>query len=100
MPRYLIERNVPGAHTMSPDELHEGAGKSCQVLADLGSDIQWQQSFVSEDKITCIYIARDAEIVREHARRSGFPAQVIREVVARMDPTTAEAGRSMAAATS
>lgn len=96
MPKYLIERTVPGAHEMSPEELREAATKSCGALAELGTDIQWQQSYVSEDRITCVYIARDPDLVREHARRSGFPADAIHEVAAIFDPATAETRRSAA----
>lgn len=97
MPKYLIERTVPGAHEMTPEELREAANTSCDVLDDLAPHIQWQQSFVSEDRITCLYIARDADVVREHAECSGFPADHIREVVAGFDPTTAEPRRAAAA---
>lgn len=90
MPKYLIERTVPGAHDMTPEELREAARKSCATLAELGTEIQWQQSYVTEDRITCVYIARDAEIIREHARRSGFPADAIHEVATIFDPSTAE----------
>lgn len=89
MPRYLIERNVPGAHAMSQEELNAASEKSCDVLGELGADIQWQESFITEDRITCVYIARDPEIIREHARRSGIPAHQIHAIEARIDPTTA-----------
>lgn len=90
MPRYLIERNMPGAHEMSPEELREGARKSRKVLDQLGSGIQWQHSYISEDTVTCVFIADDVDSIREHARLSGFPADLIRRVDAMMDPTTAE----------
>jgi hypothetical protein len=91
MPRYVIEREVPNAGALSPAELKDIAVRSCGVLQDMGPSIQWVQSFVTEDKITCIYIAPDAETVREHARRGGFPADRVLEVAAIIDPTTAEA---------
>ena len=90
MPKYLIERTVPGVHKLSGAELHMAANKSCDALEHLGPDIQWQESFVTEDRITCIYIARDEEIVREHAELSGFPADAIHRIAERIDPTTAE----------
>lgn len=96
MPKYLIERNVPGVHRLSGEELHAAANKSCDVLEHLGPDIQWQQSIITEDRITCVYIARDEQIVRKHARLSGFPADSIQRIVGGMDPTTAEP-REMAA---
>jgi hypothetical protein len=99
MPKYLIERALPGVHRLSGEEIHAAANKSCDVLEHLGPDIQWQQSFITEDKITCVYIARDEEIIRKHARLSGFPADSIQPVVAGMDPTTAEPRKTPAAAT-
>lgn len=92
MPKYLIERNIPGASKLSADELQAIARKSCEVLHALGPDIQWVQSYVAGDKITCVYIAADDSIVREHARCGGFPADLVSEVVAIIDPTTAESG--------
>ena len=91
MPRFLIEREIPGAGAFGADELTAIAQKSCAVLRELGPEVQWVQSYVSADKITCIYIAPSAEHVREHARRGGFPANRIEEVRAIIDPTTAEA---------
>lgn len=91
MPRFLIEREVPGAGELALDELTAMAQKSCGVLNDLGPAIQWVQSYVTDDRITCIYIAPNAEIVREHARRAGFPANRIAAVRSVIDPTTAEA---------
>src|SRR3954468_4305422 len=92
MPKYLIEREIPNAAALSPAELKAIAQKSCGVWQELGPSIQWVQSFVTEDKITCIYIAPNAEIVREHARRGGFPAERVLEVAAVIDPVTAETG--------
>ena len=91
MPKFLIEREIPNAAALPPAELTAIARRSCAVLRQLGPDIQWVQSFVTEDKITCVYIAASAELVREHARRGGFPADKVLEVAAVIDPTTAEA---------
>lgn len=91
MPRYVIEREIPGAGKLSPQELQGIAQKSCSVLDQLGPKIQWVQSFVTGDKIYCEYIAADEQLVREHARQGGFPANSIAEVKAVIDPTTAEA---------
>jgi hypothetical protein len=90
MPRYVIERDLPGAGGLSPEEMQQVSQKSCSVLRELGPEIQWVHSYVTDDKIYCIYIAQSAEIVREHARRGGFPANTVSEVRADMDPTTAE----------
>jgi hypothetical protein len=90
MPKYIIEREIPNAAALTPAELQEISRRSCAVLAELGSGIQWVQSFVSEDKITCVYVAANAEIIREHAKRGGFPADRVLEVAAVIDPTTAE----------
>lgn len=96
MPKYLIERKIPNAAALSPAELTTIARRSCAVLQDLGPSIQWVQSFVTEDKITCIYIAPNAEIIREHARQGGFPADRVLEVSAIIDPTTAESNLAQA----
>jgi hypothetical protein len=90
MPRYVIERELPGAGDLSASELRAISRKSCEVLQALGPDIQWVQSYVTGDKIYCVYIAPDADIIREHARCGGFPANQISEVRAVIDPTTAE----------
>jgi hypothetical protein len=90
MPRFLIERNIPGAGNLSAQQLHGISQTSCNVLQELGPQIQWVQSFVTADRITCVYIAPDEEILREHARRGGFPADAILEVNTIIDPTTAE----------
>jgi hypothetical protein len=89
MHRYLIERHIPGAEKMSPGDLKSAAQKSNAVLQELGPDVQWIHSFVAKDMIVCEYVARDEEIVREHARKSGFPADRITEVRGVIDPTTA-----------
>ena len=90
MPKYIIEREIPNAGALSPAELAAIAQKSCGVLQQLGPSIQWVQSYVTEDKITCVYIAPNADIIREHARLGGFPADRVLEVVTVIDPTTAE----------
>jgi uncharacterized protein DUF4242 len=90
MPRYLIEREIPNAGALSSTELQQIAQRSCAVLQQLGPSIQWVQSFVTEDKITCVYIAPNVEVIREHARRGGFPADRILEVSDIIDPTSAE----------
>jgi len=90
MPKYLIEREIPNAAALSAADLKAISQKSCSVLQQLGPSIQWVQSFVTEDKITCIYIAPNADIIREHAKRGGFPADRVLEVATIIDPTTAE----------
>ena len=90
MPKYLIEREIPNAGALSASELKAIAQRSCAVLQQLGPSIQWVQSYVTEDKITCVYIAPNADIVREHARLGGFPADKVLEVAVIIDPTTAE----------
>jgi len=90
MPRYVIEREIPGAGQLSTAELKAISQKSRAVLDDLGPQIQWQQSYVTGNKIYCVYIAPNEELVREHARQGGFPADRISEVAAVIDPITAE----------
>ena len=90
MPKFVIEREVPGAGKMSPDQLQAISQTSCGVLRKLGPEIQWVHSYVTGDKIYCIYIAPDEAAVREHARLGGFPANRVSEVVTVIDPTTAE----------
>jgi hypothetical protein len=90
MPRYVIERVIPDAGKLSADELRGISQKSCSVLNEMGPRIQWVQSFVVDDKIICTYIAPNEDMVREHARRGGFPADRVTEVRAIIDPTTAE----------
>jgi Protein of unknown function (DUF4242) len=90
MPKFLIERNIPGAGKLTPEQLTAISQKSCSVLRGLGPEIQWVQSYVTDDKITCIYIAPNAELVREHAQQGGFPADAVLEVRAIIDPTTSE----------
>jgi len=90
MPQYVIERTVPGAGSLSPDQLKALSQKSNSVLSELGPTIKWEQIYVTGDKLYCVYTAPDAEIIREHARRGGFPADSVRRVEATIDPTTAE----------
>ncbi|HLP39733.1 DUF4242 domain-containing protein [Lacibacter sp.] len=89
MKKYLIEREVPGAGKLTAEQLKEISGVSCGVLSKLGSQIQWKHSYVAGDKIYCVYIAPSEELIREHASLSGFPANVITEVSAIIDPVTA-----------
>ncbi len=90
MPKFVVEREVPGAGKMSAEEIKALSQKSCSVLKWLGPEIQWMQSFVTADKIYCIYIAPNEEMVREHARQGGFPADRVSQVSRMIDPTTAE----------
>ena len=90
MPKYVIERDIPGAGKLSPQELQAISQKSCSVLNQLGPQVQWQQSYVTADKIYCVYLAPSEALVREHARLGGFPANRVSEVVGMIDPTTAE----------
>lgn len=90
MPQYLIERNIPGAGKLTSDQLKGISQQSCSVLNQLGPQIQWVQSYVTSDKIYCIYRAPNQELIREHARRGGFPADRIEEIGTVIDPTTAE----------
>lgn len=91
MPRFVIERDLPNAGALTKPELAELSRTSCGVLQELGPAIQWLQSYVTDDRIYCTYIAPNEEIVREHARRGGFPADRIAAVRSVIDPTTAEA---------
>ena len=90
MPKFVIERNIPGAGAMSAQQLQAIAQKSCGVLSNMGPQIQWIQSYVTDDKIYCVYIAPNEEMVREHAQQGGFPANVVAQVKRVIDPTTAE----------
>ncbi|MDQ1728011.1 MAG: hypothetical protein QOD33_136 [Pyrinomonadaceae bacterium] len=90
MPKFLIERELPGAGNLSPQELQGVAQTSCNVLRELGPQIQWVQSFVTGDKVYCVYIAPSEELIREHASRGGFPANSISEIKSIIDPTTSE----------
>jgi hypothetical protein len=89
MPKFVIEREIPGAGTLSERDLKAASQKSCRTLREL-PQVQWQQSYVTGDKLYCVYIAPDEEQIREHARLSGFPANRISQVTAIIDPTTAE----------
>ncbi len=89
MQKYVIERNIPNAGKLSAAELQGASQKSCSVLRDLGPDIQWQQSYVTGDKLFCVYLAKSEALIREHAERSGFPAHQIHRVAAVIDPATA-----------
>jgi hypothetical protein len=90
MPKYVIERELPGAGSLSADQLHAISQKSCGVLNELGPSIQWIHSYVTADKIYCVYIAPNEQLVREHAMRGGFPANRVSEVKTIIDPTTSE----------
>jgi hypothetical protein len=90
MPKYVIEREIPGAGNLSAQELKAISQKSCGVLSNLGPQIQWLQSYVTGDKIYCVYIAPNEELVKEHAKQGGFPANRISQVATVIDPTTSE----------
>ncbi|HST54159.1 MAG TPA: DUF4242 domain-containing protein [Pyrinomonadaceae bacterium] len=90
MPKYLIEREIPGAGDLSQQELQAISQKSCGVLREMGPQIQWVESYVTGDKIYCVYIAPDEAAVREHAAQGGFPANRVSEIKRMIDPTTAE----------
>lgn len=90
MPKYVIERNIPGAGKLTPEQLKGISQTSCGVLTNMGTQIQWVHSYVTEDKIYCVYIAPNKEMVMEHAKQGGFPANTVTEVSAIIDPATAE----------
>ncbi|HEY9545302.1 MAG TPA: DUF4242 domain-containing protein [Solimonas sp.] len=90
MPKYVIERDIPGAGKLSSQELKAISQKSCGVLSNMGPQIQWLQSYVTGDKVYCVYIAPNEKAVREHAQQGGFPANRVSEVASVIDPTTAE----------
>jgi len=90
MPKYVIEREIPGAGKLSVEDLKGISQKSCSVLREMGSHIQWLESFVTDDKIYCVYIAPDEKSVREHATKGGFPANRVSVVRRMIDPTTGE----------
>lgn len=90
MPKYIIERNIPGAGKLTANELQQISQKSCCVLNEMGPQIQWLESFVTEDKVYCVYIAPDKEAIRTHAQRGEFPADSIAEISTIIDPTTGE----------
>ena len=91
MPKYVIKRELPGAGSLSTDQIQAISQKSCQVLAKLGPEIQWVESYVTDDKIYCVYISPNAELIRKHAQEGGFPANRVSEVKRMIDPTSAEA---------
>ena len=90
MPKYVIERDIPGAGKLSAEELHGISQKSCGVLKGMGPSIQWLQSYVTEDKVYCVYIAPDEDAVRKHGAQGGFPVTRVSRVREIIDPTTAE----------
>ena len=90
MPKFIIERNMPGAGSLSPEQLKGASQTSCAVLRNLGPEIQWLESFVTADKLYCVYIAPNEEMIREHARLGGFPADSIQRVTEVISPATAE----------
>jgi hypothetical protein len=90
MPKFIIERNIAGAGKLSTDEMRDVSQKSCDVLREMGPQIQWVHSYVTGDKVYCVYIAPNEQTIREHAKRGGFPADRIAEVKRMIDPTTAE----------
>lgn len=92
MPKFIIERDIPGAGQMSPADLQAVSQRSCAVLNELGPDIQWVESYVTDDKVYCVYRAADADLIKKHAAQGGFPANRISEIRATIDPETARAG--------
>lgn len=96
MPKFVIERDIPGAGKLTPEQLQGISDKSCSVLHAMGPDIQWVQSYVADDKVYCVYIAPNEAMVREHAKRGGFPANRVEEIKTIIDPTTAETPRARA----
>lgn len=90
MPKYLIERDFPGAGKLTAQELEDMSQKSCEVLEEMGPKIQWVQSYVTDDKVYCVYIAPNEEMVQEHGRKGGFPINLISEIKTVIDPTTSE----------
>lgn len=98
MPKFLIEREIPGAGNLSQQELQGISQTSCGVLQKMGPQIQWVQSYVTGDKIYCLYLAPNEEMIREHASQGGFPANRVSEIKSVIDPTTAETERQSAAA--
>lgn len=91
MPKFLIERELPGAGNLSAEDLRGVSAKSCDALRELGPDVQWVESYITDDKITCIYLAPDQEAILEHARLGGFPATRVMQVRSVIDPTMADA---------
>jgi hypothetical protein len=91
MPKFLIERDIPGAGQLTPDQLAAISQTSCSVIKTIGTGIQWVHSYVTPDKIYCVYIAPNEDVIRRHASEGGFPANVITPIKSIIDPTTAEA---------
>lgn len=89
MPKFIVEREMPGAGSLSAQQLQSISQKACGVLNEMGPQIQWRESYVTQDKLYCVYIAPDEDTVREHARRGGFPADRVSRITTMMDPTTA-----------
>ena len=90
MPKYLIERELPGAGKLNPNELQAVAQKSCSVVRNLGPEIQWIETYVTDDKLYCVYIAPNEQLIRDHAKQGGFPANRISQIRRMFDPTTSE----------
>ncbi len=90
MPKFVIERDIPKAGSLSSEQLHAISQKSCGVLREMGAQIQWVESYISDDRVYCIYVAPDEDAVRKHAQQSGFPANRISRIRSVIDPTTAE----------
>ncbi len=90
MPKYIIERTIPDAGQLSADELQGISKKSCSILKNMGPQIQWMESYVTDNKVYCVYIAPNADMIRQHAQEGGFPADQVSEVRTVIDPTTAE----------
>lgn len=90
MPKFIIERNMPGAGQMSDSEWQQGAVKSCDVLREMGPQVQWLESFVTDDKVYCVYYAENENLVREHGKKAEFPVDMVTRVRRMIDPTTAE----------
>jgi hypothetical protein len=91
MPKYIIERDIPGAGKLTASDLQAISQKSCSVLRNLGPEVQWVESYVTDDKVYCVYIAPSEALIRQHAEQGGFPANRISEIKRKIDPTTAEA---------
>ena len=90
MPKYVIEREIPGAGNLTAEELKGISQTSCDVLRDMGPEIQWVESFVTDDKVYCVYVAPNEEMIRDHAEKGGFPANRVSRVATVIDPTTSE----------
>lgn len=90
MPKFIIEREIPGAGQLSPEELQQISQKSCCILKDMKPQIQWQESYVTDNKVYCIYIAENEQAIREHAQQGEFPANQVSQVKTIIDPSTAE----------